>query len=150
MIEFGLALQLVNIYKDMQTDKERGWTYIPASILQQHRLQPEDFLTDCKTEQKQLAMKELSDLLSPLLEKSLIYTLALPRRLVRPRLFCAIPLLLAVRTLAALQRRTVNPSLPGKLSRTQVYRTLGRCLFCIFSNRLLRQTFRTLSDTRTG
>ena len=40
--ELGIALQLINILRDVREDAHRGRVYLPAEALERHRVQPQD------------------------------------------------------------------------------------------------------------
>ncbi|MCD6023770.1 MAG: squalene/phytoene synthase family protein [Fibrobacteria bacterium] len=123
-VSFGLGLQLTNILKDVRDDGERGVSWLPpghayAGILAKARGH---------------------------LEEALEYTLLIPRRQRRLRLFCLWPLFMAAETLALLDSQRASPAdapvARVKISRVRVARILLRTRLLYFSNTWLRAEFR--------
>jgi farnesyl-diphosphate farnesyltransferase len=88
-VSFGTGLQLVNILKDRAEDGSRGVSWLPSSI-EGAGAAP-------------LFAKTLRHL-----EEAVEYTLAIPRRHRKLRLFCEWPLLMAAETLALLPHQDLS------------------------------------------
>ena len=98
--DFGLALQTVNVIRGLHEDRDRGWIYVPASFLPDPAL---DMARLFEPESREAAMSVLGRLVAKAdrhLGAARSYLRLIPRRHHRVRLFCLLPLLFAVRTLA--------------------------------------------------
>lgn len=97
---FGLGLQLVNILKDVAEDAERGVCWLPRDLLAAEGLQPSDLLAP---EHRAAAMRVVHTVAARArqhLEDAVRYVSGWPAEVGRDvRLFCAVPLALALRTL---------------------------------------------------
>lgn len=98
--QFGLALQTVNVIRGLSSDRERGWVFVPRSFLPRGMAPPAIF----RPENRRAAMDavaRLADKADRHFEMARAYVRLLPRTLPRVRLFCQLPLLFGVCTLAA-------------------------------------------------
>jgi farnesyl-diphosphate farnesyltransferase len=98
--EFGLALQTVNVIRNLREDYERGWIYVPETFCAEVGLMPPDLFMPENLEQALLVVNQLADKAERHLLNGLAFIKLLPRRYHRLRLACAWPLFFAVRTLA--------------------------------------------------
>jgi farnesyl-diphosphate farnesyltransferase len=138
-VAFGLGLQLTNILKDIRADRRRAWCYIPAEALRREGLDLETFWSWREGAKNRRALTPLMKLTSDSLRRALAYTLAIPPLQLRLRLFCAVPLMLAMETLALLAPQLGNSDARVKISRSQVRSVLLRApLACLFSPYLSR------------
>lgn len=128
-VSFGTGLQLVNILKDRAEDRGRGVSWLPAG----------------PGGTTPLFAKTLRHL-----EEAVEYTLAIPRRHRRLRLFCQWPLLMAAETLALLAEEAGSESGPGpggrpptrtKISRDSVARIVRQSSLLWWSDGWLRAEF---------
>ncbi len=97
---FGIALQKVNILRDVSNDIPHNRNFWPLDLVASQGLSYE---TLCLPENRQKAMKVLDAIVEdalPYLEDALKYTKRLPRRAIRVRVFCLIPLFMAVESYA--------------------------------------------------
>jgi farnesyl-diphosphate farnesyltransferase len=97
--DFGLALQKVNILRDLRSDLEERRCYWPTQILARHGLTPAALLLPQNLSRSLAAMRELVADQWSYLETALRYLTLLPLGEWRIRIFCAIPLFMAVATL---------------------------------------------------
>jgi len=145
-VSFGLGLQTTNITKDVMLDIERGWCYIPRSVLERAAVdvgagRPVD----------PAAMRRAVDLMIPKclghLRDALAYICALPRRSRRIRLFCIWPVWLAVRTLRMMARPDFvhRPEVSPKIGRDEVRDVVRSTSLSFWSNRWLRRDFRRMA-----
>ena len=130
-VRFGKGLQLVNILRDLPRDLRQGRCYIPADGLARHGLTPAALLDATAIGQ----FRNLYDVHLATARQHLAagwdYTNMLPRRQVRVRLACALPILIGMRTLTLL--RTGNVLDVGrhlKVSRAEVRRLIRRLIVC--------------------
>ncbi|MGM0558467.1 MAG: phytoene/squalene synthase family protein [Myxococcota bacterium] len=142
---FGLGLQLVNILKDQTDDLERGWSFIPSTIWQ--RLgKPRMELGQDDFDDAHQAIAPVFQRARTHLDKALDYVLALPGDAVPIRLFCLLPLWMAVRTLAH-ARGHDNMFISGepvKISRDEVHQLIADCTQHVSDDAKLRQTYAAL------
>ncbi|MBN1336665.1 MAG: squalene/phytoene synthase family protein [Deltaproteobacteria bacterium] len=126
---FGLGLQLVNIVKDVAEDLERGVLFLPEALLAAHGAPADERLLDPAFREAGLgAIRQVAARARLHLERAREYTLLWPipegSEVVR---FCAVPLLLALGTLAEVEsgpdtlQRGRNP----RVSREAVARILN-------------------------
>ncbi|MFH1409793.1 MAG: squalene/phytoene synthase family protein, partial [Nanoarchaeota archaeon] len=100
---FGLALQKVNILKDMQDDVEEGRCYWPSSLLKKHGLSHDSLLEPAQHRQAiHRALKELRKNIQCDIEKSLEYIQLLPFEPKGVRIFCGDNLMFAIATVSAI------------------------------------------------
>ncbi len=112
---FAEALQTVNILKDVARDAEHeNSIYIPEQLLREHGSAHATILAAELSSQNRAALAALVQLAWQDLDQAKAYFLAIPRRAVSIRLFCALPLLFAYATLRDLTRT------PGTLVRREV------------------------------
>lgn len=136
---FAEALQTVNILKDVARDAEReNSIYIPEQLLRSHGSAHADMLGG-GIEGTRSAFATLTQIAQRDLEQATAYLLAIPRRAVAIRLFCALPLLFAYATLRDLSR-AAEPLAHGqtlKISRAEVKSLTLLSMLGVMSNRAL-------------
>ena len=142
-VDFGLGLQMTNIAKDILKDRQRGQTFLPESFLQEAGLSKEEFLAGKKPLAAQAAYYRLLKEAYSHLMAGYQFSLAIPRRHLRLRLFCIWPLWMAFETLKTLH---TNPDLlfcpqDVKITRKQVKRILRHTTLIIASNTLIEKSF---------
>jgi farnesyl-diphosphate farnesyltransferase len=140
---FGRGLQLTNILKGVASDRREGRVYLPAESLRRHGTSPEDLLRP----ESRAALFAVVDEVLPRalqdLEDALRYTILLPRREPRLRLFCLWPLFTAVRTLAVVANGSGldDRGGPARITRPVLYREMALSAAHVFSNGRLRKRF---------
>ncbi len=141
-IRLGHALQRVNVLRDLAGDLRRGRCYLP-----------EDQVTACGLELRDLYSTAVAPRLRPLVERHIATALqdlaegmeffhVLPRRWIRSRAAAALPAVLARRTLdriAAQPERLLDPQGTVKVPRSEVKRILARLLVTPPSDRALQR-----------
>jgi farnesyl-diphosphate farnesyltransferase len=139
--EFGLGLQTVNVIRGLHADRQRGWVYVPRALAGGG--QAEDVFGDGE--------RELS-VLSALVEKAERhlaaaerYILLIPRRRHGVRLFCLLPYLFAVRTLALSRATTEVFHGEVKIARPEVVRIARASRMLGWSNAWIRWYARRLA-----
>jgi farnesyl-diphosphate farnesyltransferase len=143
-VSFGLGLQLTNILKDVQEDRERNVSYIPQTLLTEEGLSQADFLAPQGREGAARILDRLIAKARRHLEDALEYTCLLPRLEPRLRLFCLWPLFMAAETLSLLARnhKAYGEGTKMKISRDQVRRIMRRTGLACWSNAWIRSMFR--------
>lgn len=127
-VSFGLGLQLTNIVKDVATDHERGWCFLPATFCALHGVDPERLLDpDCRSEAMEV-VRDVVSLARKRLDDALEYTILLPHDARAVRLFVLVPLALAQASLTLVERcpAVLVPGKTVKISRTFVADVLSR------------------------
>ncbi len=142
-VSFGLGLQMTNISKDIIADRDRGWSYIPKSIITEEGLTVDEFHSGVSMDKNLHILENLLRKTNGHLHDALNFTLAIPRTETALRLFCIWPLWMAVKTVSVLHNNPelLNSDAQVKISRSAVKRILlGTCLIA-WSNSLLKISF---------
>ena len=132
--EFGLALQTVNVIRGLHEDRERGWVYIPADFIPDPGPHPAELF---EPENREAAMGVLGRLVRKAerhLDAARAYIRMIPRRHHRVRLFCMLPLLFAVRTLALSRGNPDVLERETKMTRREVMAVTRNARLLGFSN----------------
>ena len=142
-VSFGLGLQMTNISKDIIADRDRGWSYIPRSIIADKGLTMDEFHSGASMDKNLLILEGLLSKTNGHLNDALKFTLAIPRTEIALRLFCIWPLWMAVKTVAVLHNNPalLNSNAQVKISRSTVKRILLGTPFIAWSNNLLKYSF---------
>ncbi len=143
-VSFGLGLQLTNILKDIQADRERNVSFIPGSLLREKNLSTSLLHLPENRREAESVSHVLIGKAKRHLEDALEYTCLLPRLEPRLRLFCLWPLFMAVETLvlAAENRNAVKPAVEIKIRRRQVRNIIRITSLSCWSDFLIRRLFR--------
>ena len=94
--EFGLALQKVNMLRDIADDVASHRYYWPKRLLAKYGLSYGDI---CSAENRQKALSVLREQIEDArryIDSAMQYVLMLPRKALRVRMFCLIPLFMAI------------------------------------------------------
>lgn len=147
-VSFGLGLQITNIIKDCREDFQRGWCYIPGELADRQGVPLQEFFASKYREQSRAVMQEMIAKAASHLDDALNYTLLLPRREVRMRLFCLWPLFFAIKTLLAADHNSdiLSGERAVKITRRQVYATICHTTLACYSNKLLRRGYLRLRE----
>lgn len=146
---FAEALQTVNILKDVAPDAEReNAIYVPLDLLREHGNTHETMLAPNRLSETRSALASLVQLAWRDLDDATAYLLAIPRRAVSIRLFCALPLLFAYATLRDLTRTpgALAEKVVVKISRSEVKSLTILSMLGVLSNRFMA---RLVERTRT-
>ncbi len=140
---FGLAMQLTNIVKDVAEDAQRGTFYVPRALAARHRLDPEQLLDPERRPAARAVVRELVALAASALDAAVAFTLLIPRREARLRLFCLWPIFLAARTLRRVREdeRLFVPGARPRIGRAELRRCLGETTLAVVSNRAIRRLY---------
>lgn len=119
---YGLGLQKVNIIKDFSDDLERGWCFIPTSLLDAHGLVPGDLADPVKSERVYEAVLPVICSAFRHLERAWEYLCNVPLEERETRLFLGQSLFFAIETLAlvARDRKNLTSKKKLKISRLKV------------------------------
>ena len=96
---FALGLQLTNILKDIADDYERGFLFVPKTCWRREALNTDNLLALENRSAAHAALKPVFQMADHALEGAFNYLL-LPKEEPAPRLFCGVPLFMAIATLA--------------------------------------------------
>jgi farnesyl-diphosphate farnesyltransferase len=142
-VSFGLGLQMTNISKDIIVDRGRGWSYVPRSYIESNGLTVEEFSSGASEEKNLQILEHLLNKTMGHLQDALKFTMAIPRKAPRIRLFCIWPLWMAVETVSTLHnnRDLLKSDDPVKISRKTVRQILRRTQFLCYSDTLLKLSF---------
>lgn len=140
---FGLAMQLTNIVKDVADDAARGSFYVPRAVAKRYALRPEEILAPERRPAARAAVRDLVARAAEALDAAVDFTLFIPRREPRLRLFCLWPIFLALRTLGRVLEddRLFTPGARVRIERDEVRRCLGRTTLAVLSNRAISRLY---------
>lgn len=143
-VSFGLGLQLVNIVKDVAADFERGDCFLPENLAEQHGV-PLDTILDPRYRGPALALlRAVCGQARKHLQRAQEYTLLWPVPGGTPvRLFCAVPLALALATLREVEEgsQTLLPGHTPKVAREMVARVQNEARQAVEDNEALVSMF---------
>ncbi len=143
-VPFGLGLQFTNILQDVAEDRRRGWSYVPEDLARRHGTSARHL---DEPAQRPAALRVLGDLVleaASYLDRAMEYTLLIPRREPRVRLFCLWPTFFALRTLVRLwgEERVLLGGNKIRISRQEVRRIVGLTSASCLWNGQLRRLYR--------
>lgn len=141
-VSFGLALQVVNITKDVAEDREREVCFIPQEWQRQEGFNhPSDlFHPNASRSARSRVMMHMVHKAWRHLQDSMEFTLLLPALEPRIRLFCLWPLLMAAETLVVVGdgNALFEPKTKVKITRDAVKRILRQTTLFCWNSRWLR------------
>lgn len=109
-IQFGKALQMINILRDIPEDLRFGRCYIPREALAEHGLAPEDLLDDSNLDTFRPLYNAYLDLTNDHLEVATDYIRMLPDKQFRLKASCMLPVLIGQRTVTLLRTGNILDS----------------------------------------
>jgi phytoene/squalene synthetase len=127
---FGIGLQMVNILKDVTDDFARDRCYVPSQLCRSEGFSVENLLASEHRPKAHRALALVFERASEHLGKAFEYVLLIPAEQVQLRLFCLLPLWMALETLVvALGNDAVLiADRPVKISRDAVSDIIEDCL----------------------
>ena len=134
-IQFGLALQLINIVKDFQKDIARGWCYIPFTVTRSCNIDL-DKVHALSLDQRWGVLQEMIPRVVQYLDSTLTYIKALPIGERSIRKFCIIPFVIGYRTLV----KTVEMG-GSKISREEIASIMSETAAFAESNQVLEEDY---------
>lgn len=143
---FGTGLQLVNILKDIGDDMKRGWSFVPRSLCRKEGLRNRQLTDPSHLRDAHRAVAPLFALARLQLDRALSYALAVPPAHREVRLFCLLPLWLAVKTVGVAYGNDAmfTVSQPVKLSREEVEAVIERCVMQYGDDAILRADYEAM------
>ncbi len=141
--KFGLALQKVNILRDVAHDIPSGRRYWPLSTMQKYQLGYSSLL---KSENRGKAMKVLREEIDDAvqyLHSAMYYTMSLPKTALRVRMFCLIPLFMAIESYVKCidNHEIFESEKTVKITREQVHAIVAKSTLLGMSNSALAKWF---------
>ena len=143
---FGTGLQLVNILKDITDDLHRGWSFVPRSLCRAQGLRHRELTDPGRRPAAHRAVVPLFDLTRINLDRALNYALAVPAEHQEIRLFCLLPLWLAVKTIGLAYGNDAMfvAGEEVKVSRAEVEDVIARCTTGCADDTLLRADYEAM------
>ncbi len=143
---YGLGLQKVNILRDVAYDIPDKRFYWPLSILKEHSV---DYSNLCQKKYRKNAL-EVSDIMVDnaldYLNDGLYYVMSIPRTALKVRVFCLIPLFMAIESFVKCIANE-NIFIKGKkvkISREQVKNIVKKSYLYGMSNLLLKKWYNSM------
>ena len=146
---FGVGLQLVNILKDVTDDRERFWSFVPRSACAKEGVAMVDLTDPSLRSSAHAVVAPLFDNAQAKLDRAFKYCLSIPAEHSQMRLFCLLPLWMAVRTLV---HGRGNDAMfladeKVKITRVEVESLIKDCLGSCMDDQLLRERYDRLWRT---
>ena len=140
---FGIGLQMVNILKDVTDDFSRNRCYVPRQLCRSEGFLLEDLLAVEHRHQAQRALALVFERASEHLGKAFEYVLLIPAQQVQLRLFCLLPLWMALETLVVGigNEAVLIADRPVKISRDAVNDIIEDCLRNASDDQALRRRY---------
>jgi len=140
---FGLGLQFTNILQDLAEDRRRGWSYIPEELARAHGTSIQSLGQPGELPAALRVVGTLVQEAAGYLDRAIEYTLLVPRRAPRIRLFCLWPTFFALRTLVRIwgEEQVVTGSERVRITRPEVRRVLGETAVLCLSDGGLRRLY---------
>lgn len=147
-VEFGLALQMVNVIRDVRADDREGRRYWPTQLLVRHGLAWDTLFRESHRARALAAVRDLVGDALGYCDVAIDYIRRLPAHQMRLRAFCALPLFMAVATMGACLG---NPALFSdgrsvKIPRSRTRRILALSIASAPFDGLLTGGYRRLRD----
>ena len=133
--EYGLSLQTVNVIRGLHEDRRRGWVYLPASFLPDAGMDTREIFAPANHDAAMGVLSRLIDKASHHLQAAHQFIQWIPRRHHGVRVFCILPLLFAVRTLALSRGNPEVLRRETKMTRREVVSITRHAKSMGFSNR---------------
>jgi farnesyl-diphosphate farnesyltransferase len=138
---FGEALQLTNIIKDAMGDLKRGVSFIPRDLALQYGVDLQNLYLPQNREQAQKVMNILIIKAVKSLNRALLYSILIPKQEPRMRMFCVMPILFAIKTLAVAAENSdelLDANGAVKVTREDVKKTINFVVRnCVWDYRLV-------------
>lgn len=144
-VNYGKALQLTNILRDISKDAKMGRCYLPNEQMTMYNCQAVDVFK----QHFDVNMVKLLDYwisrTEVLFEDALGYVMNIPKRQLRLRFACMLPVFIGLDTVSLLKKQyLIRAEFSSvKIKRIQVYKTMLLSILFLFSNSLMSLWFRT-------
>jgi len=143
-VSFGLGLQMVNIVKDVQKDLERGDCYLPQDLAERNGVPLDSLLDPSHRPNALLVVRFVCAKAREHLQRAQEYTLSWPVPAgASVRLFCAVPLILALATLREVEdgADALRSGVTPKVNRELVSRVLREAREAVTDDEALVRMF---------
>jgi farnesyl-diphosphate farnesyltransferase len=142
-VPFGLGLQYTNILQDLAEDRRRGWSYLPEELARAHGTSMQALEEPAERSRALRVIGSVVREAAAYLDRAMEYTLLLPRRAPRLRLFCAWPVFFAVRTLVRIwgEEQVLLGAERVRITRPEVRRVVGLTSVSCLSNSGLNRLY---------
>ncbi|MBU0635705.1 squalene/phytoene synthase family protein [Candidatus Micrarchaeota archaeon] len=139
--EFGLLLQKVNIIRDFSKDFSQGRVFWPRQLFEKYGIKVERVFEPQNEEKRKLILEEMVVDAKKHVQASVEYIKRLPAELKGLRTFCAIPLFMALPTLALCEGnpKVFEQNEKVKLSRTETIQIIHNINRHVQSDAFLEQ-----------
>lgn len=139
-VPFGVGLQYTNILQDLAEDRRRGWSYVPEELARAYGTSVDAFEDPAERPRVLRVIGAVVQEAAACLDRAMEYTLVLPRRVPRLRLFCAWPVFFALRTLVRIwgEEQVLLGAERIRITRPEVRRVIGLTSASCLSNRGLK------------
>jgi len=136
-IQFGKALQMTNIIRDIRSDFDIGRCYIPNKLLNIYNLRPQNLIQDKLSQSAKELIKYVIKINLENYLHSIEYFLLIPRRKFRLRLACLIPILIGIETIRHISsnQEVVSTKRNIKITRKSVYIIVIHAFWIVISCR---------------
>jgi len=143
-VEFGLALQKINILRDVRADMQEGRCYWPESLMEKHATNRSELLDPVGTQAALGVIEDLVKDVIPYCAHALDYIELLPVTRFKLRSFCAIPLFMATATARVCRGNpeVVLAQTPVKITRREAKSIVLRSKLLGWCDVYLRRWFR--------
>ena len=149
---FGLGLQLTNILKDITDDRARATSFIPRDVCDAEGLPLSDLLEPAHRERAHAALLPVFERAERALDAAFAYCLAIPAEASDVRLFCLLPLWMAVATLEHARGNDAQfeASQAVKIDRRMVAELLGACTKMASDDSALKRSYGALKTRKSA
>ena len=148
-VSFGLGLQLVNIVKDVATDLQRGDVFLPVALAKEHGVDLDDILAPQRRQEGLAVVRAVCARAREHLQAAAEYTVLWPTPAgTAVRQFCAVPLALALASLAEVEagHDTLRPGRVPKISRDMVAQLFQKIMATVHDDHALAEVLRQCGE----
>lgn len=147
-INYGKALQLTNVLRDIPSDLRIGRCYLPSKQLTDHKLNPSELRNEENAEALRPIVEDWMKIAQSQYQDGLDYCVGLPKTFFRLRLATLWPASIGLATLYKLKHhhQLLNPDKPCKIKRIWVYCLLLCSPVIVVSNNMVKLLFWYLSN----
>ena len=153
-IQFGKALQITNIIRDIKNDYAMDRCYIPNQLFSMFDLEPKDLIQGKLSNSAQKLLGYLIEINLKNYSYAIEYFLLIPKTKFRLRLACLIPILIGLKTIKKIAsnknfKNFVDHS-SVKISRISVYVIIINAFFIVISRRFSKSyLYSTIDQVRS-
>lgn len=140
---YGIGLQKVNVLRDVAYDIPMGRHFWPSDLLEKHGLEYETICLEKKRTQAMRVLREMVENALPYLDSAVEYITRLPKSAARVRVFCTIPLFMAIQSYAKCvdNENVFRKGKKVKISKKEVRKIIRLSFLLVPSNRALRKWY---------